>query len=455
MSPQYFLAWLVAAMAVGGVGLVLGLPWWGHGLIAGLVLVLGYVWISKKWEEEQTSLETLRTSLVQFNQLISQERLGFDERSPEALSHKFSTILAEAQKYLKHLEEDRANFSAILENLVEGVLAFDPKGQVLFSNSSANRILGLNAHAIQGRSLWEIIRNQDLAELVEGSQGLAIQESRRREITLHTPSRMVLEVYALPFPYSPQKQGCVLMLHDLTKLRRLEQVRAEFIDNVAHELRTPLTAIVGYLETLLDEASLDSPKCRKFLNVAHQNADRLTRLVNDLRSLSEIESGKVELRRELVNVKPIVDEVVEMFQASIEAKHLHLVNVIKDEVLAWADRDRVTQILVNLIDNAIKYTPEGGTIYFEAEEAAQTIGLRIRDSGPGIPSHELPRITERFYRVDRARSREEGGTGLGLSIVKHLVHLLEGTLNIESEVGKGTIVEVRLPAVSEVCLERE
>ncbi len=455
MSPQYFLAWLVVAMVVGGAGVVLGLPWWGHGVLAGLVLVLGYVWTTKKWQSEQTSLETLRTSLVQLHQSISQEQIGFTESSAEALSHKFSSILAETQNYLKHLEEDRANFSAILENLVEGVLAFDPKGQVLFSNSSANRILGLNAQAIQGRSLWEIIRNQDLAELVEDSQGLAFHESRRREITLHNPSWMVLEVYALPFPYSPQKQGCVLMLHDLTELRRLEQVRAEFIDNVAHELRTPLTAIVGYLETLLDEVSLDSPKCRKFLNVAHQNADRLTRLVNDLRSLSEIESGKVELRRELVSVKPIVDEVVEMFQAAIEAKHLHLSNMIKDEVLAWVDRDRITQILVNLIDNAIKYTPEGGTISFEAEEAAQTIGLRIRDSGPGIPRHELPRITERFYRVDRARSREEGGTGLGLSIVKHLVHLLEGTLTIESEVGKGTMVEVGLPAVSEVCLERE
>jgi two-component system phosphate regulon sensor histidine kinase PhoR len=256
----------------------------------------------------------------------------------------------------------------------------------------------------------------------------------------------VLEVYALPFPFSNQKKGSVLVLHDVTELRRLEQVRAEFIENVSHELRTPLTAIVGYLETLVDEPSLETPNNRKFVHIAYQHAERLSRLVEDIRSLSEIESGKVVLRFESVPLSEVAQDVCEMFQHQLLKKNLQVSNRIGGEISAWADRDRLMQILVNLMDNAIKYTPAGGTISFQAMPLGdQRISLQIKDTGQGIPSIDLPRITERFYRVDRARSREEGGTGLGLSIVKHLLQLLGGKLRIQSELGKGTMVEVILP----------
>ncbi len=454
-SPLTLLAWMGTSMVFIGLGATLEWSWVALVLAGMILLGLSYVSIAPRWNRSRKGLKVLRKGMGELQGLIGQDSSEVNHISTEDLGSRFSSIVVETQKYVEHLNEDRSNFVSILENLVEGVLAFDPKGQVLFTNSSANRILGLNAQAIQGQSLWEIIRNQELAELVESSQQLAFHESRRDEITLYAPTQMVLEVYALPFPYSSQKRGCVLVLHDLTELRRLEQVRAEFIDNVAHELRTPLTAIVGYLETLLDEVSLDTPKCRKFLNVAHQNADRLTRLVNDLRSLSEIESGKVVLRHQPVPLKMVVDEVVEMFQSQVEKKRLNLFNQIEDEVAAWADRDRVIQIVVNLIDNAIKFTSDDGKISFYAKERGERIAFQIQDTGQGIPSNELPRLTERFYRVDRARSREEGGTGLGLSIVKHLVHLLGGTLNIESEVGKGTMVEVVLPVVSKVCIENK
>jgi two-component system phosphate regulon sensor histidine kinase PhoR len=238
----------------------------------------------------------------------------------------------------------------------------------------------------------------------------------------------------------------VLVLHDVSELRRLEQVRTEFVENVSHELRTPLTAIVGYLETLVDEPSLETPNNRKIVHIAHQPAERLSRLVEDLRSLSEIESGKVVLRCELVPLREVAQDVCEMFQHQLSKKNLQVFNTIGDNSSAWADRDRLIQILVNLVDNAIKYTPAGGTLSFQAMPLGdQRISLQVKDTGQGIPSMDLPRITERFYRVDRARSREEGGTGLGLSIVKHLLQLLGGKLRIHSELGKGTTVEVILP----------
>jgi two-component system phosphate regulon sensor histidine kinase PhoR len=185
------------------------------------------------------------------------------------------------------------------------------------------------------------------------------------------------------------------------------------------------------------------------VHIAYQHAERLSRLVEDIRSLSEIESGKVVLRCESVPLSEVAQDVCEMFQHQLVKKNLQVSNRIGAEISAWADRDRLMQILVNLMDNAIKYTPAGGTISFQAMPLGdQRISLQVKDTGQGIPSIDLPRITERFYRVDRARSRAEGGTGLGLSIVKHLLQLLGGKLRIKSELGKGTMVEVILPVSS-------
>lgn len=447
-NPSLILVgWMVAAMIGVGVVVAWAWPFWvvvvlGAGLVGVAVLLTRGI-----WDQTRENHEDVMTGVRQLEQLI-----GIDEArasgvlEPDALGGYIQRLVENVKKRMTSLEEERTKIIAIMENLVEGVVAFDPKGKVLFTNSSAHRILGLDAQAIQGRSLWEIIRNQELAGLVEGCQELAWHERRQAEVELHPPVSMVLEVYALPFPISNQKKGSVLVLHDVTQLRRLEQVRTEFVENVSHELRTPLTAIVGYLETLVDEPSLETPNNRKFVQVAHQHAERLSRLVEDLRSLSEIESGKVVLRCELVPLFEVAQDVCEMFQNQLSKKDLQISNEIGAEFSAWADRDRLIQILVNLVDNAIKYTPAGGLISFQAMPLRdQRISLQINDTGQGIPSIDLPRITERFYRVDRARSREEGGTGLGLSIVKHLLQLLGGKLRIQSELGKGTTIEVILP----------
>jgi two-component system, OmpR family, phosphate regulon sensor histidine kinase PhoR len=440
-------SWMVGGMVGVGAGMAWGWPFWVVILI-GMVLVGAAIMVTHRLgKQAKRNQEEVISGIYQLQQLSGMDKaktplvLEFD-----SLGTHIQRMVTEVRIRMTGLEEERTKISAIMENLVEGVVAFDPKGKVLFANPSAHRILALDARAIQGRSVWEIIRNQELAGLVESCQQLAWQERRRAEIELHPPASMVLEVYALPFPLSNQKKGSVLVLHDVTELRRLEQVRAEFIENVSHELRTPLTAIVGYLETLVDEPSLETPNNRKFVQVAYQHAERLTRLVEDLRSLSEIESGKVVLRCEQVSLCEVAKNVCEMFQSQLTKKHLQISNTIGAGSKAWVDRDRLIQILVNLVDNAIKFTPAGGMISFHAMPVGdQQVSLHVNDTGQGIPSMDLPRITERFYRVDRARSREEGGTGLGLSIVKHLLQLLGGKLRIQSEVGKGTTVEVILP----------
>ncbi len=437
-------------MLVIGSGVAWGWPAWLVGLLGLGFLGAAFVITRTMWNQVQDAEEAVRAGLTQLHQMgiseIPRNRVSADR---DNLSKMVSQTVTSITARMASLEEEREKVVAIMENLVEGVLAFDQKGQVLFANPRAFTLLSLDSGQIQGRSMWEIIRNQELAKLVENCQHLALHESQRAEVELHAPAFMVLEVYALPFPLSDQKKGSVLVFHDVTELRRLEQVRAEFIDNVSHELRTPLAAIVGYLETLIDEPSLETPGNRKFVHIAHHHAERLSRLVNDLRSLSEIESGKVILRCEAVQLEGVVEEVCEMFQSQVVKKGLQVSNHVNTELYAWADRDRLIQILVNLIDNALKYTPAGGSISFHVHpQGNERIILQVKDTGQGISSTDLPRITQRFYRVDRARSREEGGTGLGLSIVKHLTQLLGGQFRIHSELGKGTTVEMELPISS-------
>ncbi len=444
--PLVLVGWMVAAMMVIATGLTWGWSLWSVGLLGIGLLSGAYVMTRKAWSQTCDTEKKSRASLVDLQQVIdSPEGRTSLPSVTESLGSELQHTVNQIKKRMGNLEEERAKISAIVQNLVEGVVAFDPQGQVLFSNSSACRIRGLDEQQLQGRSVWEVIRNKELAELVERCRDLPLYEQQRREVDIHAPAHMTVEVYGLPFPLANQKKGSVIVLHDVTQLRRLEQVRAEFIDNVSHELRTPLAAIIGYLETLIDEPTLETPNNRKFVHVAHQHAERLSRLVDDLGSLSEIESGKLVLRSQAVGLKDMVDEVSEMFQPEIQKKCLHITNQIEKEARVWADRDRVVQILVNLVDNAIKYSSEGGNISFQIQRLDKSIVLQVKDTGQGIPSTDLSRITERFYRVDRARSREEGGTGLGLSIVKHLVQLQGGQLRIQSELGKGTSIEIDLP----------
>jgi two-component system phosphate regulon sensor histidine kinase PhoR len=341
------------------------------------------------------------------------------------------------------LEQERARVAAILDTMVEGVLAVDGRDHVVLINERARRLFGLGPGAGEGKPLLEVVRHADLHRVLQAARRGGEGVVERGEVTLGDRR---LQVNAVPRRLGGE-EAVVMVLHDVTELRRLEQVRTEFIANVSHELRTPLTAIQGYLETLLGGALEDPEHARRFLEIAVRHTERLSRLLSDLTDLSNIELGRVRLEREALRVDEVVGSVLAILRARAEGGGVTLVSAVPaDTPPVLADHDRLAQILVNLVDNAVKYTPAGGTVTVRA--AARDDGrveIAVEDTGIGIPAADLPRITERFYRVDRARSRELGGTGLGLAIVKHLVIAHEGTLAIESEPGRGTTVRVGLP----------
>jgi len=302
-----------------------------------------------------------------------------------------------------------------------------------------------------------VIRNVDLHDVLGESRLVADGAVVSREIKLSEPSGRVLQVHAVPLRFTGEARGVVMVLHDITELRRLEQVRTEFVANVSHELRTPLTAIHGYLETLLDGALEEPENARRFLEIVFRHTERLGRLTDDLTDLSNIELGRISLRLEPTSVADVADSVLAIIAPRAVTGHVTVEAKLPaglPEVVA--DRDRLAQILINLVDNAVKYTPKGGRVWLEGRvREPGVVEVAVCDTGTGIPKADLPRLTERFYRVDKARSRELGGTGLGLAIVKHLVLAHGGELTIDSELWKGTTVRFTLPAAGYPVISRD
>jgi len=441
------LAIFLVVMMVVGMGLMGLLAWSTQttlGIVTGVVLAIVLAFPLAMWVIHRILAPVWRLQSVASTLL---EQWGFHTETRDdflVLRDRLVDLTSFSGARIQDLESERAKIGTVLDSMVEGVIALDHQGLVMLMNPAARHILDLRQEPVEGQSLLEVIRNRGLADLVELCQTSESNEPRCCEVELQLPVHRVLEVNAMPLPNS---QGIVLVLHDISELRRLEQVRAEFVANVSHEIRTPLTAIKGYLETVLDEASDELVAHRRFLEVAHTHTDRLSRLINDLLSLSDIETGKVVLHSQVVGLSEFVNDVSTMFEKEAAKKGIVLKNDVSADLVAWADRDRLSQILVNLVDNAMKYTPEGGAVIFRARQRDHGfMGLQVIDTGQGIPPSDLPRITERFYRVDKARSRAMGGTGLGLAIVKHLVQLHGGSLRIESELGKGTTIEIELPA---------
>ena len=362
-----------------------------------------------------------------------------------SLGRALNVMVARLREQIETLRSERAKATAILDGMVEGVLAVDGHEVVLLMNERARAMFGVGPGRGEGKPFLEVIRNADLHEIFRA--GRVAGDVARRELRLTAPAERTLRVTAVPLPLGPDAPGVVMVVDDVTELRRLEQVRTEFVANVSHELRTPLTAIQGYLETLLGGALEEREHARRFVEVAFRHTERLGRLLNDLTDLSNIELGKVSLRLEPTALKPVVDSVLEVVTAKARDGSVEVTAEVPDALSAYADHDRLAQILINLADNAVKYTPAGGAVTIRARALdGERVELSVSDTGVGIPPADLPRITERFYRVDKARSRELGGTGLGLAIVKHLVLAHGGELAIDSDEGRGTTVRFTLPA---------
>ena len=377
-------------------------------------------------------------------------RVRASVRSPDdigTLGRSLNVMAGRLREKIDDLEREQAKATAILDAMVEGVIATDGHDHIFLLNEGARGIFGLGQTRVERRPLLEVIRNVDLHGLLSESRAAADGEVVSREIKLPDPPERVLQVHAVPLRFTGDEPGVVIILHDITELRRLEQVRTEFVANVSHELRTPLTAIQGYLETLLDGALEEPQHARKFLEIVFRHTERLGRLTDDLTDLSNIELGRISLRIEPTDLSEVTESALAIIQPRAGSGRVTVkVSLPADMPEVLADRDRLAQILINLVDNAVKYTPGGGRVWVEAQRLPSgMVEVAVRDTGVGVPKADLPRLTERFYRVDKARSRELGGTGLGLAIVKHLVLAHGGDLGIESELWKGTTVRFTLP----------
>ncbi len=340
---------------------------------------------------------------------------------------------SDALRLVQELRSESDTWKSVLESLADGVLVFDRHGSVRIANRAARTLLGYpQTQPIP--TLAELFRQREIREVVE-----RLGQGEPAEVEVGLGERKVL-FYGRPLAGG----GTVLVLRDITDLRKLEAVRRDFVANVSHELKTPLTSISGYAETLLAEGDY-APQQRQFVEIILQNARRMRRLVDDLLELARVESQQMSLSAQPLELEVAAQDAFDLFRERAERKGLNFSVEVPEGCLVRVDPDAFRRILVNLFDNAVRHTPSGGRVAVIAKEEAEAVEVGIADTGTGIPREHLQRVFERFYRVDPGRSRAEGGTGLGLSIVKHLVEAHGGSVRIESTVGEGTTVWLRFP----------
>lgn len=400
------------------------------------------------------------TVMAQFSQKVSQGSFpdepipakGKDELS--ILEKNLNEMSRSIQEKIKGIVAEKEKVNSILRGMTEGVLVVDTQGKVILLNQNAQKMFALPpSQSFQGASLMEISRHPEMKKLLQ--EVLACDCSKEcftKGISLDEGKWFGVNAVSLR-DGDEKPLGYILVFHDITELKRLEMVRADFVANVSHELRTPLTAIRGYTETLLRNPPADPGEAEQFLGIIQRHSERLGRLIDDLLTLSDLESGKIQLEKGKLQTADLIGRVLEIFQDQAGKKNITLLrSVDADLPLIIGDSDRLQQLLINLIDNALKYTPSGGRIEVAARLVSPNnhqppmVEIAVADTGCGIAEKDLPRLTERFYRVDKARSRELGGTGLGLAIVKHIVQVHGGFLKIDSQIQKGTTVRVFLPS---------
>jgi two-component system, OmpR family, phosphate regulon sensor histidine kinase PhoR len=361
----------------------------------------------------------------------------------EALAISLNETAARLDRTIRTLTEERNLSSAILGSMVEGVAVVNASERLLFSNHGFAEILGLDVPPQSGSALVEVVRQTELLEAVRD----VLKGERRVETEIVTGTlRQHFFAVTVASVRAAETSGAVIVLHDITELRKLERVRRDFVANVSHEFKTPLTAIQGFAETLLAGA-IDDPQNRlRFLEIILEHSRRLARLTDDLLKLSKMDADRLDLEVRRLSVSQFVESCVESAQRPAAEKDLRIsVNLQARLPDIAADRRRLAEVLQNLLDNAIQYTPSGGQIMVSASAEDGEVTISVSDTGIGIPQVDQPRIFERFYRVDVARSREVGGTGLGLSIAKHLVEAHGGRIWVESEIGQGSQFHFTVP----------
>jgi len=358
------------------------------------------------------------------------------------LGRSMSRVPPRVHELVQRVSLESQRREAILAGMVEALLAVDQDLRVVFCNDAFARVAGVPGGVGPGTSLVRIVRDPALVDLLR--EALGTGRTAQRRLQLGSSEGPWFEVNVAPLAM-PAGRGAIALLHDITELERLERIRKDFVANVSHELRTPLTAIRGYAETLLDGALEDAENRRRFVEVIETHAIRLNNIAADLLALSELDNGYPTEQPRPVQVLAAVESALRTVEPVAGERRVRLVSEVPADLEILGHRMRLEQALVNLTDNAVKFNRPDGEVRVQAERANGCVRIVVSDTGIGIPSSDLPRIFERFYRVDRARSREMGGTGLGLSIVKHAVEQMKGTVNVESELGKGSRFILMLP----------
>lgn len=362
----------------------------------------------------------------------------------KTLADNINYLVEELQSKIRLANEEKSKLMTALTSINEGVLILNTDGKIEFVSPSLANIVAEQFGDVGGMTLMEAFRNVDLLRMYQRFK--QFPDTVTGEITLGSLDPVIMSVSISEVHGYPGEEKDMIVFHDVTRLKKLERIRTDFVANVTHEIRTPLTAVIGYLETLQTGALSNTEDARRFIDIILKQAQRLNRLVEDLMTISKIELGEIHFRFEEVLLLDVINSVLPLVEAKAQAKTISIENRLPEKTQpVSADRDRLSQVFVNVLDNALKFTPEGGRVTIGAEEKDGYVVVTIEDTGVGIPREEIQRLGERFYRVDKARSRELGGTGLGLSIVKHLMLAHGGKMEIESQLGRGTTVSLCFP----------
>ncbi|HOA96647.1 MAG TPA: ATP-binding protein [Acetivibrio saccincola] len=354
------------------------------------------------------------------------------------LSESFNEMAEKLEQTINDLKDKKMEIESIVDSMNAGIVAVNRDKKIILINRIAGDFFGVSLQKeIIGKNIWERIRNNQLNSIIEET----FTGNKSLESGYINMEDKILKMYTSPVKPRTEGEeivGVIVFIQDVTKIRKLEKIRTEFVSNVTHELKTPITSIRGFIETLKDGAINNKQVAMRFLDIIDIEAERLHVLIDDILLLSEIETKQAALRSENVNIKSLVNEVISIVRSIADEKEVTLYNKVTEDIFIKGDKNRLKQMFLNLIDNGIKYNVKGGEVTVDAYLDEGKIVIKIKDTGIGIDSKHFPRLFERFYRVDKGRSRDLGGTGLGLSIVKHIVNLYNGSVKVNSELGKGT-----------------
>ena len=419
--------------------------------LCGVLFVCLFVFIlwMNYYSKVFTQLNDLVQNFAHGNFVDAEENFSDDEIGE--LSKTLQKAAYNSNAAMQKMLQERDLMKTILASMVEGVLAFDLSGRLMLINETAEEMLNVKREKVQGHYFLEMLPNYQVTYLL--NRCLVSGENQMTEVKLSSVDKEYYRVYINPIKGTEKNiQGAIMVLRNITKLRQLEQMRTEFIANVSHELRTPLTSIKGYVETLLDGAIENREYANKFLSIINTETNRLNSLISDLLFLSQLESGDMDIVKTKIDSVLLLEKVINLLQPIAAKKNLTIMrNVVPGAETFRGGQDMIEQVMINLLDNAIKYSFEGSTISihiepeFKHDSGEEKIVIKVINQGMGIPNESLPRLFERFYRVDKARSRQIGGTGLGLSIVKHVVERHRGSVQAISSEEGGTVFTVVLP----------